>query len=77
MSQEIYHWYAAEQQWQGFAKYFMSLHPPNPKKQQDRPNDRDNNVKERHGLVTNEYRALLRYKDYLVGELIPEAYLHN
>lgn len=74
MIQEITHWYAAEQQWQGFAAYFKSLHPPKPKKQQSAEQQNRGKPK-RHGILDSEYRALLPFQDYGQGEVVPKALL--
>lgn len=74
MIQEITHWYAAEHQWQGFAEYFKSLHPPKPKKQQSSQEESRGKSK-RHGILDNEYRALLPFQDYEQGEMVAKALL--
>ena len=77
MAQEIYHWYTAEQNWEGFPDYFKSLHPPEPNREKNKKLIPYDGLVKRHGLVTSEHRALLRYLQYKPGDLVPDAYLAN
>ena len=74
MSQEVYHWYAAEQNWEGFPDYFKTLHPPPPKGERAKEEE---GVSKRHGLVTGERKALMRYLNFMPGDVIPEAHLSD
>lgn len=76
MSQEISNWYAAEQQWLGFTQYFHRLHPPPDKSKKD-DKSVNNGVIKRHGILDANNRALLRYGDYVAGDVIPKTYLIN
>jgi signal transduction histidine kinase len=75
MVQEVHHWYAAEQSWQGFPDYFKSLHPPVPEGKQAGWETMDGEGSKKAGLVTVERQALLRYLDFEPGDTVPEAYL--
>lgn len=77
MSQEVHHWYAAEQSWEGFAAYFKSLHPPLPDDKDLGLNKAKNGGSKKAGLVTSDQRVLLKYLDFQPGEFIPKAYLSN
>ncbi|WED24495.1 HAMP domain-containing histidine kinase [Vibrio sp. JC009] len=76
MRQEVYHWYAAEHQWEGFPEYFKTLHPPPSKPPESKPVPAMPGSKV-HGLVTHENIALLKYLQFQPGDTIPKAYLAN
>ncbi|WP_413282411.1 sensor histidine kinase [Vibrio sp. MA40-2] len=73
MVREIRRWYATEESWDGFEIYFKALHPPK------NTNHNQDNVRtqptKKAGIVTAQGTALLEYKSFQIGDVIPQAFL--
>ncbi|TCS43270.1 sensor histidine kinase [Reinekea marinisedimentorum] len=75
---EVLNWYRAEQSWQGFQRYFFSLHPPKAKQlasSETSPEDQSSQILKSHGVVSADNRVLIRFLDFREDDIVPNAYL--